>query len=387
MLKIFLKIYFCFLFILLISPAELFARNAIRIGVTLGITGKYAPIGRMKRKAFLLWAEKTNSQGGILGRKVKIFVYDDQSDPKLAKKIYRRMILDEQMDLLFPPYSSGLTSAILPITEKYGYPMLLHGAAADSIFRQGYRYVFGIFPPATIYTLGFMELCLYNRIGNVAIFSSDDPFGMNIAKGAEKWAKRLGIKVVSRRTFKKGTRNLRFLALECRKKKAQAVVMCGHFDESVDMRKAFSSIGWYPIAYWASAGPVLNKYKDVLGRSSELTFSSTQWAYYDKLPFPGSREFYRSFKKKYGITPSYHAATAYTAGDILTAAIRKAGKVDRERIRRILRVTDRMTILGRFGVDRTGLQIRYFHLIIQWINGRKEVVWPIELSTKKARFK
>jgi len=359
----------------------------MRFGISLGLTGQYAPIGNMQKNALRLWEEKVNRTGGILGRKVKLIVYDDKSDPDTAKAIYRRMIVQEKMDFLFPPYSSGLTSAILPITEKYGYPMLLHGAAADSIFRKGYRYIFGIFPPATRYTLGFVELLLTHRIKRIAIYSSDDPFGVNIANGAVRWSKRLGLSIVSRKTFKKGTRDLTFLARECRNLKAEAVVMCGHFDESVDMRIAFKKTGWYPRAYWASAGPVLNKYKTTLGVLSENTFSSTQWTYHDKLPFPGSKDFYYSFKGKYGTEPSYHAATAYTAGDILTVAIRKAGNTNRDRIRKILSSMDRMTLLGRFGVDRTGMQIRYFHLIIQWIDGKKHVVWPKELSTAKPRLK
>jgi branched-chain amino acid transport system substrate-binding protein len=55
--------------------------------------------------------------------------------------------------------------------------------------------------------------------------------------------------------------------------------------------------------------------------------------------------------------------------------------------RDILSAMDTMTIIGRYGVDRTGMQIKHFNLIIQWQNGKKEVVWPEELRTAKPVFK
>ena len=44
-------------------------------------------------------------------------------------------------------YSSDLTATILPITEPYGYPMLMiHGAATDNRWQPGCRCAFGVLP-------------------------------------------------------------------------------------------------------------------------------------------------------------------------------------------------------------------------------------------------
>ena len=45
-----------------------------------------------------------------------------------------------------------------------------------------------------------------------------------------------------------------------------------------------------------------------------------------------------------------------------------------------------MTLIGRYGVDRTGMQIRQFPVIVQWQGGRKEIVWPEELKTADPDF-
>ncbi len=358
----------------------------IRIGMSLGLSGRYAVIAKMQERAFRLWEHTINEQGGILGRTITLTIHDDQSNGEVARKLYRQMVDQEKMDLLFPPYSSGLTNSILPITEAHGYPLLIHGAAADNIWQQGYRYAFGVLPPASRYTLGFLEMLLMNSITKIAVISADDTFSENIANGAEQWAKRLGIQIVLRKTVRKGTEDLTDIARQVKTSDAQALVMCGHFNEAINMRQGLIDINWYPKAFWASVGPVFQTYYDHFGKTAEHTFSSTQWTYYKKLPFPGSKEFYDSFLDAYGVEPSYHAASAYTAGVILASAIRKAKGIKRERIRDILSSLDMTTLLGRYGVDRTGMQVRFFHFTIQWIDGHKEVVWPSKLSSTQPRF-
>ena len=376
----------CHVFILVLVGAVGVQAAPIRIGMSLGLTGKYAVMAKMQENAFRLWETAVNRQGGLLGRNVQLIIHDDQSNAQKAREIYRHMIAKEKMDLLFPPYSSGLTAAILPITEAAGYPMLIHGAAADSIWQQGYRYAFGVLPPASRYTLGFLEMLLTNGFAKVAVIAADDPFSETIARGAHQWTDRLGIEIVLRRTIGKGSRDFDALARQVQASHAEALVMCGHYNEAIEMRQGLIDIHWYPRAYWASVGPVFQSYYDHFGKAAENTFSSTQWTYYDKLPFPGSKAFHDKFVAACGVEPSYHAASAYTAGDLLATAVREAGNVDREKIRDILASLDTMTLLGRYGVDRTGRQIRFFHLTTQWIDGRKEVVWPKELSTAAPRF-
>lgn len=365
--------------LLLAVTAE--AAEPLKVGLSLGLSGKYRQMSGMAEKAFRLWEKETNLAGGIKGRRVEITIIDDKSDREQARKIYQELAESGKYDFLFPPYSSGLTTAILPITEEYQYPMLTYGAAADTIWQQGYRYVFGVYPPASKYSLGFLEMSLTHGLTRVAVLSSDDPFGMNIGNGADRWIERLGLTPTGRIIFPKGEADYRTMAERIRDAGAEAVVMCGHFNEAVGLRRAMAEIGWTPRAYWASAGPVIGAYRDILGEAAEGSFSSTQWKYYPKLPYPGSKEFYQKFKHDYAIEPSYHAATAYAAGNLLKTAIEHADSLEREKVRDQLASMDLMTMLGRYGVDSTGVQIRYFHLIIQWQQQQQRVVWPPELST------
>ncbi|MHB8765345.1 MAG: ABC transporter substrate-binding protein, partial [Deferrisomatales bacterium] len=92
------------------------------------------------------------------------------------------------------------------------------------------------------------------------------------------------------------------------------------------------------------------------------------------------------FAAAHGEPPSYHAAAAYAAGQVIEAAAARAGSLERAGLRDALATLNATSILGRYGVDPTGRQVRHFVLTIQWQDGEQEVVWPAELRTAAPRF-
>ncbi len=365
---------------LLIPSGILTAEEPIKFGGTLGLTGKYAPLSDMVAKGLALWTEQINQQGGLLGRPVKLIIYDDKSDPKTAYRLYQKLIYDEKVDLVFGPYSSVITTEILKVTEPSGYSVLSSGAASDQLWQRGYTHLFGVYVPASRYALGFLKFCFQNGINKVAVVAAEDMFCETVAKGAVKWARRLGMDVVYDRRFKKSTKDLDNIATEIKDSGAEAVVLGSHFAESVNMRLAFKNTNWYPKAYFATLGPALQKYHDILKDTAEHTFTLSNWEA-EGVNFPGSKKFAADFEKKYGLVPSYQAAAGFSVGQILEAAINKTGSLDRKKLRDALSTLDTMTIMGRYGVDSTGQQIRHFSLLMQWQNGRLRIVAPDGLKS------
>ncbi|MGZ5801276.1 MAG: amino acid ABC transporter substrate-binding protein, partial [Burkholderiaceae bacterium] len=349
------------------------------------LTGKYAEIGRMSQNAYKLWETNINSQRGLLGRPVRVIVIDDKSDVQIAKEIYQHLIEKDKVDLVFGPYSSEITEAVLSVTGMNHYPMLAAGASADKLWQKKSRYIFGVYVSANRYAVNFLELLTSNGINTIAVVSADDIFSKDVADGIKVWAHRFGLNIVYSDEFKTGTSNFDEIIQKARKSEAQALMVCGHFDESVNARLALKKIDWNPRAFYAPVGPVVQKYYDILKTDAEYTFSSSQWE--PSVHFPGAKEFADKYEQSFNSVPSYHAANAYAAGQILEAAINKAGSLDREKIRNVLSSLDTMTIIGRYGVDGTGKQIRHFAITVQWQKGKKEIVSPKELMTAKPIWK
>jgi len=361
-----------------ISMAE-----TIKLGGTLGLTGKYSPMSEMVSLGLQLWAKETNAKGGILGRPIELIIYDDTSEPEVCGKLYEKLILEDKVDLVFGPYSSILTIEAVKVTEKYGLSMLTVGSTSDKLWQQGYTHLFGVYIPASRYAFGFLKLLFRNGIKRVAIVSADDLFSTTVAEGANKWAKRLGQTVTVYEQFEKGTKKFDDLAMRIRDSETEAIVVGGHFDESVDVRRALTNIDWYPRAYFATLGPALQKYYDILQEDAELSFTMSNWDE-NGVQFPGSQEFVADFKKAYGRKPSYQAAAGYASGQIFETAINNIKSLDKEKLRDSLASLETLTVLGRYGVDATGQQTRHFSLVTQWQNGTLEVVGPADMETVKS---
>jgi branched-chain amino acid transport system substrate-binding protein len=370
--------------IILFSVQYVEAAEPIKIGLSLGLTGQYAEMASMQNKSFRLWEKDVNSKGGILGRKVNFIIHDDKSDPETAKMLYEQMITKDKIDLLFAPYSTDLTEAILPITEKYGYPIIPTGASADSLWQKGYRNIFGLYTVAGRYAVGFLEMLVRNKLDSIAIVYTHDGFSQSIAEGTRHWAEKFGLTIHFMDGYKQGTKDFSSSVKKAEASKTNAVILCAHFDEAVDMRTTMKKAGWYPKAYYASIAPALPKYREKLGADADYTFSTVQWEPHRK--FPGSEKFRNDFYKTYGIIPSYQAANAYAAGQILEKAIKKTETLNRKAIREVLSTMNAISIIGMYGVDKTGRQTRHSPLIIQWQKGKKEIVWPEDFRTAKPIF-
>ena len=155
-------------------------------------------------------------------------------------------------------------------------------------------------------------------------------------------------------------------------------------DTAVNMAKALKRIEWRPQAFYASVGPALQAFYDRCGPDAENVFATSLWE--PRANYPGAQEFNRQFIETYAENPGYHAGLAYAAGQVLEKAVAEAGSLDRAKVREALHHLDTMTIIGRFGVDKTGKQVRQHTFIIQWQKGHKELVWPDQIRTAEPVF-
>lgn len=350
----------------------------VRIGLSLGLTGMHAATTDMQRKGFWLWEQHVNRRGGILGRRVELIIKDDKSDPAEARRIYEELILRDKVDFVFGPYSAPITRAIAPLVENNGYPMLVTGASADDIWQQGHRNMFGISPPASRFVFGFLSVLSEANIKRVAMLQIGGP--NVIAEGANRWVAEYGVTLTSFQDLNKNA-DLDAALRVARQSGAEALLVAGYFEDSVNVRRALKRIGWQPAAYYASIGPALDKYGEVLGEDANGTFSTSTWEAREDLNFPGAPDFLRDFTAAYREKPSYHAANVYGSGLILEQAILKAGSVNRAAVREALARLDTTIMTGRYAVDQAGIQTKRHSLIIQWQKGRREIVWPQEIRT------
>ena len=95
------------------------AVEPIRVGMTVALTGPYAELGRMQYEGAQMWADDLNERGALLGRRVELVYYDDESDPAKSADLYEKLIMQDGVDLLLGPYSSDITMAASSVAERH----------------------------------------------------------------------------------------------------------------------------------------------------------------------------------------------------------------------------------------------------------------------------
>ncbi|MCW5701408.1 MAG: ABC transporter substrate-binding protein [Bradyrhizobium sp.] len=90
----------------------------------------------------------------------KVTYYDDESTPARAAQLIERLISQDGIKFVLGPYSSPMTKAILPVTEKYKTPVVQAEAASRSLFTQGYKYHFGIIATSEKYLTPVIDMAI-----------------------------------------------------------------------------------------------------------------------------------------------------------------------------------------------------------------------------------
>jgi branched-chain amino acid transport system substrate-binding protein len=374
------------------------AQPPIRIGATLAQTGVYAALGQNQLRGYQLCVKHMNEKGGVLGRKLELVLYDDGSDPATAVRLYEKLITQDKVDLVLGPYSSPITDAVADVNEKHKLPMVAPGAAATSIYRQGRKFIFSMLPPVEVFLEGLIDLAAKKGLKTVAVINADDLSQRAGAQGTIELAKSKGLQVVFVDTYPLGNTDVSAILTKVRAANPDVLGGFTRFDDAVAIIRQLKALNVNPRMYGLTVGVDTLKFYEALGRDAEFVYGATPWVPElvelragGLIPiarqYPGAREFVESYRREFpGADSSYHSAAGYGGCEILVEAIRRAGSLDKERLREAILKMDRNTVFGGFRVDRDGLQIGHKMLMFQWQDGKKVIVWPEELAPGKPRF-
>lgn len=353
----------------------------ILIGASVALTGKYARTGQEQLQGFQMWVEEVNARGGLLGRKVRLVYYDDESRPETGARLYEKLITDDKVDLLIGPYSSSVTMAASTVAERHGMPMISSGASASEIWARGYKNVFGLYTPANTYMDQILEFAKAKGLKRVALIWENTEFPRDVANGVRDKAKSLGMKLVFEEEYGKASTDFTSMIIKMKARKPDIVIGGSYLPDSVAFMRQAKENRLYAKIFAFAVGPGLPDFGKNLGLDAEGVMGNTQWE--PTLNLPGAKEFAQKYQAKYGHLPGYHAGGGYGAGQVLEAAVKKVGSLERDKVRKALAELDTVTVFGRYKVDATGKQIGKPGYTVQWIDGERRLVLPAEVATHK----
>src|SRR3990170_2049823 len=181
------------------------AAQEVVVGTSVALTGKYDRTGREQLQGFSMWMEEVNARGGLLGNKVRLVHYDDESKPETGAKLYEKLITDDKVDLLIGPYSSDVTLAASSIAEKHNFCMVSSGASASEIWERRYKNTLGLYTLADLYMDQIIELGKSKGLKKIALVYENTAFPRGVAAGVKTKAKQLGMQIVFEEEYGKAS--------------------------------------------------------------------------------------------------------------------------------------------------------------------------------------
>src|SRR5262247_2461549 len=97
--------------------------DPVKIGILAIRAGIAAPVGAAGLRGTEWWADRVNKAGGILGRQVQLVV-EEESTPKDTVERYRKLILQDKVEVVIGGISTGVTLALGPVAEEMEVPWL-----------------------------------------------------------------------------------------------------------------------------------------------------------------------------------------------------------------------------------------------------------------------
>jgi branched-chain amino acid transport system substrate-binding protein len=379
------------------APSLVFADDTITLGAAVSLTGKYSTNGAHTQKGYDLAVKVINDKGGVDvgGKKYKIAVkyYDDESTPARGAELAERLIKQDGVKFLLGPYSSGLTKAIAPVTEKYQIPMVEANGASRSIFTKGYQYTFAVLSTSEKYLASAIELAAEIAKTNgkdpaslkIAGAFENDPFSQDIRAGVLDDAKEYGMQVVIDDKLPKELNDMAATLTKVKALKPDILVVSGHSKGATTAIRQIAEmkvdVPMLALTHCDAAKIVKN-----FGADAEYTLCAQQWdrtlKYKDKY-FGSAEDFAQMFEKEYGYAPPYQAAESAAAVLVFKEAFERAGSVDPKKVREALTKTDMETFYGKVVFDPSGKNVAKPMVLTQVQKGEYKVVAPTAWAAAK----
>jgi len=336
---------------LLFSVAAL-AQQPVKIGIGISQTGTLGGGGQAALLALRMWVDDVNQKGGLLGRKVELIAYDDQSSAATTPGIYTKLLDVDKVDLLIAPYGTVPTAPIMPLVKQRDLLLMgnfsfqvNHTVKHDKWFNNA------PWGDASSWTKGFLEVGQKAGAKTVAFIAADQEFAQNLANGAKEVAKKSGLKTVYEQNYPPTTVDFSSMIRAVRNAKPDIVFICSYPNDSVALVRAINEIGVGDVKLIGGGMVGLQFTPIMVNLGSSLNGIVNYTSYAPGMKFDGIDDFLKRYTQKATeakVDPLgfYLPPFNYAIGQILEQAVTATKSLDSKVLAAWLHKNEVKTIVG-----------------------------------------
>jgi len=383
------KMFAVLLLTCMIMAAPALAKDTIKIGAILAVTGPAAFLGAPEAKTLEMMVDEINKKGGIKGSKVELIIKDSGASPEKALSFAKQLIEEDKVLAIIGPSTSGETMKIKSVAEE-GKTILISCAAAEVIVNPVAKYVFKTPQMDRDAVIKIFQQMNYMKLTKAGVLSSNTGFGKAGKEQIEKLAPEYGIQITANEVYDKAATDLTAEVTKVKASGAEAIINWSIEPAQAIVIKNARQLG-FKGQIFQSHGFGNIKYVEAAGEAAEgVIFPAGRLLVVDKLPKNHPQKdvlikYKKDYESKYKEEASTFGGHAYDALIILTKAIEKAGSTDKEAVRNA--IENLKGVVGTGGVftfsaqDHNGIDINAFSF--EMITVKKGKFEILETSAKK----
>ena len=379
---------------LMAVPLLAHSKDKIVIGQAVSLSGPLGPSNAVVSTPYYdLWVKDVNAEGGIYVKEfdkklpVELLIYDDKSDIGTMTRLLEKLILEDKVDFILPPWGTANLFAAAPIANKYGYILIGGAGGAEKLKDLKLPYFFQ--------SLNFSEAqvpvltSIFEELGvkRVAMIFHEDLHGVEYSGAAAPEFARQKIDVAMKKSYPMGVKDLSSLLKQAKSLNVDALVGFSYPDECMLLTGQAMELGINFKVFALSVGPAFTFYRNAWGADTvEGIIGGGAW---NPKSSPGAKRFAEHYRAVTGEEMGNYWGSIYfySAMQHFKQAVEKAGTLNQKKIRDIMAQEKFDTALGPFWYDERQISVNHPGEWGQWQKGVFEVIDPGEKRTAPPKIK
>ena len=307
----------------LATATAVFAAHAadIKIGVAEALSGGAAQYGTAIRNGFQLAQDEVNGAGGVAGNKIVLVVEDEQGKKEEAINVFKKLIFQDNVLMIFGPTLSNSAQAADPIAQAAKTVAFGTSNTADGITSIG-DYVFrNSVTEADVLPETLKIATTKAGIKKVAVlYGNDDVFTKSGYDNFKKALEDLKIPVTTTETFAKGDVDFKAQLTKIKATNPDAIVLSALIAEGAPIMVQARQLG-LNVPVIGGNGMNSTKVFELAKGASDGLWVGSPWSFQNGTP--ENTKFIKAYTDKFNAPPDQFAAQAYDAFHIVVEALKK----------------------------------------------------------------
>ncbi len=304
----------------------------VKLGVAASLSGGAGQYGAAIRNGFQLAADEVNAAGGVNGNTLKLIIEDEQGKKEDAINVFKKLIFQDKVTLVFGPTLSNSAQAADPIAQGAKTPVFGTSNTADGITSIGDHVFRNSVTEADVLPETIRIAAKHTGIKKVAVFyGNDDVFTKSGYDNFKKALADLKIPVTTTETFAKGDVDFKAQLTKIKASNPDAVVLSALIAEGGPIMVQARQLG-LNVPFIGGNGMNSVKVFDLAKERSDGLWVGSPWSIEN--PTEENKRFIAAYKAKYNVAPDQFAAQAYDALYIVAQALKSvkvSGNVSADR--------------------------------------------------------